>query len=100
MVFVNTILNAGVLPPPSVKPTEPQTTPPEESNTTTLPVPVGTEKRTDTLGEDHLIIIIVCVGLIVLFLLIAAVYFLGFRRWREQKSMNCFFFSFTSKLYH
>lgn len=85
------ILNAEILPPPTAVPTEPPTTPTEKSNTTTVAVPVGTEKRTGGLGEDQMIIIIVCVGLIVLFLLIAAVYFLGFRRWREQKGMNCFF---------
>ena len=84
------MLNAVILPPPTVAPTEPQTIAPKESNTTTVASPAGAEKRTGGLGEDQLIIIVVCVGLIVLFLLIAAVYFLGCRRWREKKGMNRF----------
>ena len=44
-----------------------------------------TERRTGELNQEQMIVIIVCVSLIVAFLTIAAVYFLVFRRWRENR---------------
>ena len=65
-------------------PTEPQVTPTKGTETTVVAPPV-TERRTGELNQEQMIVIIVCVSLIVAFLTIAAVYFLVFRRWRENR---------------
>ena len=65
-------------------PTEPQVTPTKGTETMVVAPPV-TERRTGELNQEQMIVIIVCVSLIVAFLIIAAVYFLVFRRWRENR---------------
>ena len=75
---------AGVPPPVTFLPTEPQVTPTKGTETTVVAPPV-TERRTGELNQEQMIVIIVCVSLIVAFLIIAAVYFLVFRRWRENR---------------
>ena len=50
----------------------------------TIGAPGSTEKRTE-IDREQMIIIIVCVSIIVLFIIGAAVYFLGFKRCREEK---------------
>lgn len=59
---------------------------------TTVGVPAGTEKRTGGLNEEQMIIIIVCLALIVLFIIVVAVYFLGIKRWKEEKGTLSFLF--------
>lgn len=53
-------------------------------------VPAGTEKKTGGVDEEQMIIIIVCVGLIVLIVTVAAIYFLGIKRWKEEKGVVSF----------
>ena len=59
---------------------------------TTVGVPAGTEKRTGGINEEQMIIIVVCLSLIVLFIIVVAVYFLGIKRWKEEKGTLSFLF--------
>lgn len=59
---------------------------------TTVGVPAGTEKRTGGINEEQMIIIIVCLALIILFIIVVAVYFLGIKRWKEEKGTLSFLF--------
>lgn len=76
-----------ILLPTITRPTEPQIFPTVESTSATVMIPGGEERRTGV-DKEQMIIIIVCVGLIVLFITVAAVYFLGIKRWREEKGIN------------
>ena len=59
---------------------------------TTVGVPAGTEKRTSGINEEQMIIIVVCLSLIVLFIIVVAVYFLGIKRWKQEKGTLSFLF--------
>ena len=84
--FINLFLSFSFITTDVFPSSRPDTSPTEAIATTnsTVGAPGSTEKSTE-IDREQMIIIVVCVSIIVLFIIGAAVYFLGFKRCREEK---------------